>query len=183
MASSRAIRTARELLMVEGVTAPSVPVDRIARRHARVVLGELPTEISGMLVPLPPNPSQKSWAIVVNRSHAPVRRRFTIAHELGHLLLHRYSQLHADTDFRIRFRDGSSSLGSIREEIEANQFAAELLMPEPLLVTYLSDLGLDYAGTREESDDRPRKQLARLAAKFGVSVQSLSFRIANLAQP
>jgi hypothetical protein len=181
MATSRATRIAREILKREGVTAPSVPVEKIARRHARIVPQELPAGISGMLVPLPPNPSQKSWAIVVNRSHAIVRRRFTIAHELGHLLLHRYSQPHADAAFKVRFRDGNSSLGSIREEIEANQFAAELLMPEALLVIYLSEIGLVYGG--DEIDDDQLEQIARLATKFGVSAQSLSFRIANLAQP
>ncbi len=132
-----------------------------------------------MLVPLPSESSERRWAIIVNSGHAPVRQRFTIAHELGHLLLHRYSQLHADAGFKVRFRDENSSLGSIREEIEANQFAAELLMPEPLLVRHLVAIGFDYTG--EEMTDPQKEKLRKLASDFEVSQQSLQFRIANLA--
>jgi|SRR3954468_14379312 len=174
---SRAIRTARDLLQREGITEPAVPVVEIAQLHARLTYEDLPSEISGMLVPLPPEPSGRRWAIVVNKAHARVRQRFTIAHELGHLLLHRYSQPHADSGFKVRFRDENSSLGSIREEIEANQFAAELLMPERLLLEHLAAIGFDYA--IEERGQR--KKIHELASEFGVSEQSLSFRIANLA--
>ncbi len=59
-----------------------------------------------------------------------VRQRFTIAHELGHFFLHRASSTVFVDAAPIFFRDESSSNGSQREEIEANAFAAELLMPE-----------------------------------------------------
>jgi len=59
--------------------------------------------------------------IGVNSSHAPTRQRFTIAHELGHLLLHKEELLHVDESASIRFRDEESSLATKADEIEANQ--------------------------------------------------------------
>lgn len=54
----------------------------------------------------------------------PLRRRFSAAHELGHLVLHTPDS-------------GGAAPGSARQEQEADRFAAELLMPardiEPLL--------------------------------------------------
>lgn len=58
------------------------------------------------------------------------RTRFTIAHELGHYILH--SRL-GDIPIRVR-RDGSD-----RVEWEANWFAAGFLMPEQVFRTKLAD--------------------------------------------
>lgn len=71
--------------------------------------------------------------IAVEASDVPERKRFTIAHELGHLCLHAAKALRIDPgvvehlDFA--FRDSTSATAEKQEEIEANQFAAELLMP------------------------------------------------------
>ena len=65
----------------------------------------------------------------VNSLHAPVRQRFTIAHELGHAVLHAREGIHLDQAFRLRFRDQTSAMAIDPEEIDANSFAAELLMP------------------------------------------------------
>ena len=104
-----------------------------------------------------------------------MRQRFTVAHELGHLLLHGYTTPHADSNFRVRFRDAESSTGSVREEIEANQFAAELLMPRELVAAQATRIGLDYASP---DDDDPK--LSRLARAFQVSKLALSIRLAGL---
>lgn len=64
------------------------------------------------------------WILCVNNAHHKSRQRFTIAHEIGHYCLHRFTT----REFRDRafFRGGT--LG--RMESEANHFAAEILMPE-----------------------------------------------------
>jgi hypothetical protein len=173
---SRPVREARRLLVEERVKAPAVPVERIAKKLAHIVPESLPEDISGMLVPLNPPLRSKSWAIVVNKANASVRRRFTIAHELGHLLMHNFTAPHADKGFKVRFRNLLSSDGSVREEIEANQFAAELLMPEELLLPRLEELGLDYALETK----RDLTKLAELAEEFGVSQQALQLRLGNL---
>jgi len=74
--------------------------------------------------------------MLVNQSDVPYRKRFTIAHELGHHFLH----LLADGDFVDSaidlFRDLESpaeAAGPRRAEIQANQFAAALLMPADLV--------------------------------------------------
>lgn len=174
--SPRPMREARRLLAEEAVKAPAVPVDKIAKKLALLVEESLPDDISGMLVPLRPPVRNKSWAIVVNRKHAEVRKRFTIAHELGHLLMHHFTKPHADKAFKVRFRDALSSDGSVQEEIEANQFAAELLMPENLLLPRLEEVGLDYALDSEEQ----QRKLGVIASAFGVSQQALQVRLASL---
>ena len=74
--------------------------------------------------------------IGVNSLHHPNRQRYTIAHELGHLELHRQlitSEVHVDKGFPVLMRDPKSATGTELHEIEANQFAAELLMPRTLI--------------------------------------------------
>jgi Zn-dependent peptidase ImmA (M78 family) len=68
-------------------------------------------------------------------------------------------------------RDAKSSTATDISEVEANQFAAELLMPIRFLVRDLPGLGIDF-----ESDDK----VASLAKKYGVSAQAMAYRIANL---
>jgi Zn-dependent peptidase ImmA (M78 family) len=121
--------------------------------------------------------SGKDWVIVVNQTHAPARQRFTMAHELGHLLLHGYTTPHADRGYKLRYRNSTSAEGSVLEEIEANQFAAELLMPENLLLEQLVDEGLEYVPVGDDNDD-PR--LTKLAQQLKVSRQALAIRLSNL---
>ncbi len=65
--------------------------------------------------------------IFVRPSDPPPRQRFTIAHEIGHVLLHKNKQREA----HFRSEDINVMVYSDNiEEIEANKFAAMLLMPE-----------------------------------------------------
>jgi Zn-dependent peptidase ImmA (M78 family) len=109
--------------------------------------------------------------IGVNSLHAPVRQRFTIAHELGHAVLHGREGLHLDQAFKLRFRNSTSSLAVDSEEMDANSFAAELLMPAGEVRDLLSESGLDV------NDDQAVRTLAR---RFGVSQQAMTFRVVNL---
>lgn len=135
-------------------------------------------DISGMLVPLEQSSGGKRWAIVVNAAHPRTRKRFTMAHELAHLILHEYTTPHADRGYKLRFRDSRSADGSIAEEIEANQFAAELLMPRDLVLKRVSALGLEYASYDE--DDSSAAAITQLAKEFDVSKAALSVRLSNL---
>lgn len=90
---------------------------------------------------------------------APVRQRFTVAHELGH-----YALNHGDA-----FRDDANSFSSRNrdpKERQANQFAAELLMPESAIRKVIS------SGTIEDADE--------LAAIFNVSKVAMAYRVTNL---
>jgi Zn-dependent peptidase ImmA (M78 family) len=96
--------------------------------------------------------------IYVNANQSLGRRRFTIAHEVGHYYLNHQNS-------NILKRDPESSRGTNPQEIEANAFAAELLMPEEYFSFLYLDAGL---GVQE------------LAEEFGVSVDAATYRINNL---
>ena len=111
--------------------------------------------------------------IGVNSAHPPVRRRFTIAHELGHRALHPGRELILDVPVRVNLRDKTSSMASDLEEIEANAFAATLLMPEQMVRDQLSQL-------RPAQRREPDATAAALARIFKVSTPALNFRLINL---
>jgi Zn-dependent peptidase ImmA (M78 family) len=160
------------LLEKHGITTAPVNVERIAKKYADVVCKPLDAEVSGALVPL----DAGKYAILVNASQASVRQRFTIAHELGHLILHEYTSPHADRVFR--FRDAQSSQGVAVEEIEANQFASELLMPKSLLLEYLlTTEALEFAPSDDTAFDQV---IIDLANTFEVSKQAMTIRLSSL---
>lgn len=160
--------TIEGLLARHGVQEAPVPVDRIAKAEgARIFYQSLEDNVSGFLYR-----DSAQTVIGVNTHHAPVRRNFTTAHELGHLLLHDQEQLHIDHDFRVRLRDDRSSEGTDEAEREANFFAASLLMPRAFLEADLS--GQEYV---DLLDDDCLRELAR---KYGVSTQALAIRLKSL---
>ncbi|MEQ9163174.1 MAG: ImmA/IrrE family metallo-endopeptidase, partial [Ilumatobacter fluminis] len=110
--------------------------------------------------------------IVVNGQHADVRQRFTIAHELGHFLLHRGRPVIVDhlTRAHVNMRDETSSLATSTEEIAANQFAASLLMPTDWVTSAINSL--DHLSSS--------RQVAALASTFDVSEQAMEYRLINL---
>lgn len=165
----RKIESMIELLLARHrVDEAPVPVDRIAKAEgARIFYQSLEDNVSGFLYR-----DASQTVIGVNTHHAPVRRNFTTAHELGHLLLHDQEQLHIDHDFRVRLRDDRSSEGTDVAEREANFFAASLLMPRAFLEADLS--GQEYV---DLLDDDSLRELAR---KYGVSTQALAIRLKSL---
>jgi len=92
------------------------------------------------------------------------RQRFTVAHEIGHYVLHQHLEdeifyrLQADT-----FGDGLQEENKLREA-EANAFAASLLMPSFLVFDY-------WALTKDER---------RMARSFAVSPIAMHWRLVNL---
>lgn len=158
------IKAAREALERAGATRLPIDVRRVAEIHGIDVREEANGgEISGFLL----RKDGKS-IIGVNNSHSPNRRRFTIAHELGHYFLHQFEGLHLDKTFH---RSGLSSLGISTEEIEANAFAAELLMPDHLVRKAVAGF---------EGDLISDSGIEQLAESFQVSSQAMSIRLANL---
>lgn len=101
--------------------------------------------------------------ISYNASESYNRKRFTVAHELGHFALGHVS------DGVTKFRDTPESFsGSIRkwEEVEANRFAIDLLMPELAIDLLLKE--------------RKVKELADFAKAFHVSELAAVYRLKNL---
>lgn len=156
------------LLSEARVTAAPVPVAKIAKaKGARIHVDALEGELSGFLYR-----DNDQTVIGVNTSHSPGRQNFTMAHELGHLLLHDQEQLRVDREFRVRLRDDVSSQGTDVGEREANFFAASLLMPREFLEADLA---------KEEYVDLLDDDFLRaLGKKYGVSTQALVNRLKNL---
>jgi hypothetical protein len=94
-------------------------------------------DVSGFEGCLVRNPDDAGeWGIFYKEGASPERIRFTIAHELGHLILHRVKQDRVDCD-----RGGMTSgqFDGRNIEREANEFASNLLMPTDVLRRLLAD--------------------------------------------
>jgi Zn-dependent peptidase ImmA (M78 family) len=171
---AQAWKAAEAVLLKHKVRRAPVSIERIARSYADLVRRPLEDDISGALIPL----SEDNWVILVNSLHHPNRQRFTIAHELGHLMLHRYKTPHADRRFRLR--DARSSEGSVLEEIQANQFAAELLMPRLLIMKELRHSNFEHSPADDSESEEFEKLVRGLAKEFRVSRQAMTVRLSSL---
>lgn len=164
-------REVKKLLDDNGVTMPPVPVDRIAESLGAIISFE-PFEgkddLSGILYR-----DGKNKIIGINSAHTQNRQRFSIAHEIGHLRLHS-KELFVDKVVRVNFRDNKSSLATDREEIEANTFAAELLMPKNFINT-----GIDSLIKKRQAFDKD-EIIEHLSRAFHVSPQAMEYRLVNL---
>jgi Zn-dependent peptidase ImmA (M78 family) len=162
----------RGLLENHKVEEAPVPVRQLAKScGARLVYQGLESDLSGFLY----REAQHS-VIGVNTTHSQARQNFTIAHELGHLLLHQKEAVHYDKNFQIHLRSELSSQGTDEIEKEANYFAAVLLMPEEFLKSDLKKEVLRSGGMYFLDDD----VISSLARKYGVSTQALLIRLKNL---
>jgi IrrE N-terminal-like domain len=135
------------------------PVDpvRIARSMSLTVLdsGRLPGDVAGTIVKEP----GRDALILLNASDHPNRKRFTLAHEIGHYVRR------GDNPFEyVDRRDTLSSTGTDPDEIYANAFAANLLMPESEFKRLHREGVSDF----------------EMALRFGVSRDAVSFRHVNL---
>lgn len=153
------------------VYTPPVPIEKIARlKGAEVIPYELGDEISGILVI-----NDQKGIIGYNPSDSKRRQRFTIAHELGHYLLHHNSKdLFLDRDFLVVKYRGKKvySRSELRQESEANAFAASILMPKSLIIAELEK--------EEYSKLKENELIEELAKAFDVSVHAMTYRLSDL---
>lgn len=106
------------------------------------------------------------YVIGVNMNESPQRKRFTAAHELGHYVLHRDLMQHGQHMDRLFSKNPFAPQGQISHyhEVQANRFAADILMPANL-VSYRYQRNPD---------------LNTVAAEFGVSPSAMQIRLKNL---
>jgi Zn-dependent peptidase ImmA (M78 family) len=156
------------LLKKHSITEPPVPVERIARAEGLPIIETVYSgDVSGALIR-----SNGLVGIAVNTTHHPNRRRFTVAHELAHFQL-KHEGEHVDRDFTVLRRDDRSSEANDWLEIEANAYAACLLMPREFL---LRDLRVNFKGDLDLSEEH----LATIAKRYKVSTTALNYRLINL---
>ena len=148
-----------------------MPVDIVAHRlNLEVEAAPLGEGVSGVLVV-----NDKAGTIGYNATQSVVRQRFTIAHEIGHYILHAAEAkdpLFIDKQYTASYRrDAASAKGEDIQEIQANSFAASLLMPEDLLLQELERMRFDMVD---------EDALIQLSDKFEVSTQAMSIRLGGL---
>ncbi len=155
------------ILREYSIEYPPIPVHELVEKSGIYVQeGDFGHTVSGLLLT-----EDGKNIIGLNRNESPVRKRFTLAHELGHYFFHR-----TDTDeflsiTKINFRNEESSSGEKLKEREANYFAANLLMPEFMLKSEINKLDSDL--TVEEA-------VSQLALIFQVSEAAMTYRLTNL---
>jgi hypothetical protein len=132
-----------------------VPVEEIAEDLLGLAVGESEAlQVSGMLLPA----ERRIW---LNAREGKARRRFTLAHELGHWVCQHLEGKTAPVYCRVADVQLEPTSAARAREREANLFAAELLMPEHAV--------------REEW---PRTATAlELAQLFGVSGDAMQWRL------
>ena len=134
---------------------------------------DLPENISGHIAR-----EQERYVVRANGREHEYRRRFTMAHELGHYVLHRTLLDQADgvNDSKLYRTDinapiYNSYITQIHEQ-QANSFAANLLMPADAVKTAHQELAADG-----------RVSLKRLYQRFKVSPSAMRWRLKNLGLP
>jgi Zn-dependent peptidase ImmA (M78 family) len=168
MATTNATTAALELLQLGNETSAPINVENLAQRvGAAITFEPFKEDLSGVLV------KEKGRTVIgVNSAHPKTRQRFTIAHELGHLRLRHKGELFVDQT--VMKRDARASQAIDPQEIEANKFAAELLMPEKLVVETMQRL------QDQRNALSPGELIAKLAEEFQVSSQAMEYRLTNL---
>jgi len=114
--------------------------------------------------------------ILVNEYESKNRQRFTIAHEIGHFIFDHGESL------RTIHEEQYKNIIEKTNEIVANNFAANLLMPKNLVLELLVDnlKKLGYDVTEEFDNDVEKKLVQSVADTLNVSSQALSYQIDNL---
>lgn len=114
----------KELLSLFYINKPPIKPEVIAYGLGiELYFYKLPPQLSGILYN-----RKNSPIMLINKNDNLLRQRFTIAHEIGHFLLH-------DFNHKIYF---DYPMESSKIEREANTFAASLLLPDFLLDGYLN---------------------------------------------
>ncbi len=122
----------------------------LEERQIKVQVLDLPTDVSGLHADLLVGGQRSIRIVVVNDRHPGERQRFTLAHELGHLLL-------------------EVSAGREGEKL-CHRFASAFLMPAQTVVREI--------GPRRHA--LPVRELFRLKVLFGVSAQAVAYRCRDL---
>lgn len=132
----------------------------------------LPEEISGVLDTS--NPQEP--VILLNTNQKLKRKRFSLAHELGHYVLHhREGKVHVDKT--VFFRNDIPNKEDRRMEREANVFASELLMPENLVRKSFSSIcSGEILYSQWDQDELP----SEMAEQFQVSLSAMVIRLREL---
>lgn len=170
---AEANRISSMLNTVLGLERFPVNVDELAREYSKHCFAKSPVDkvegadldsIDGMLIA---NRDRSKWMILYNSAvTSDGRKRFTIAHEFGHYLLHRHQQDQFECGSDV-IEAGDTSGRDI--ESEADQFASTLLMP------------LDDFRRQVDGQSVNFELLGYCADRYGVSLTAAALRWIEIA--
>ncbi len=152
----RVLQRVEQILGENYVISPPVKIEDIAANYGLTIVEAdfERNDVAGLI-----DPAEKK--IYVNKNDSDTRQAFTIAHELGHWLLHQ-DQLSKDpTKYAVLYRKPLGQPSEDHIETEANFFAANLLVPRNLLEKY--------------KGENPNT----IAKIFGVSPEVVGYRMRN----
>lgn len=107
--------------------------------------------------------------MAINADHHSNRQRFSAAHEVGHFLLHHTGGDQLFVDQATYYRNQFARTGLDKQEIEANRFGAELLMPRHRLLEQI-----------EPEEPLKELEIFALADRFQVSEHAMTLRLVRL---
>lgn len=122
------------------------------------------------------------------------RQAFTLAHELGHILLHwklfEENRIHEAEESELNYEVGSCNtiFKSQYLEVQANKFAAYLLMPQSLIMKLWREFKMEqsiwkptlYLDSQRVNQDLFRKFVLNVNAVTTVSSEALKYRLLEL---
>lgn len=165
-----ATRRAERLVEEEGIT--SLPVDPAALATARCIeVMAKPAEgegVSGMLIRIPGSPRDQFVIAYATHIDNEGFQRFSIAHELGHFVLDGHCDHLVGGDSLVHY-SRAGLFGGDRYEVEADHFAAGLLMPGMLFRRAMARAGSGFAA------------IERLHRDCRTSLTSTAIRYAQLS--
>jgi len=163
---------ARKLLNELGITSFPFDLINLAKEISASIMfsKELPEKISGYLLPF--SNGKSNFLIGVNEDKTPGHRRFTIAHEIGHIVNgdYRYEAILLDTleldtsetERRPFMQHPFMQHPFMPRERLANVFATELLMPSYMVKRYYVE---------------GEKDVNLFCERFGVSFTAMKIRL------
>lgn len=162
-------RFAKRLLMKHGIASPPVPLEKLAKEMgADLRVASVNKSLRGFFVAQNEGDLKRN-IIFVNSAHLRSAQRWTLAHELGHMLL-ATRELHVDWPDSPNSRDETNSREPDRTESLADQLALELLLPKQML----------SADVRKPLDPHDDESLERLASRYEVSLYAVISRLEQL---
>ena len=126
-------------------------------------------ELSGMIKKSAEDGGDSGYAIYTNAKHPETNRRFTVAHEIAHFVLH--SNLIDDGIVDdVLYRSNLSSY----LETEANKFAADILMPIQMVREAITKKKFNLSEQAMAISPTPMVREAITKKKFDVSEQAMA---------
>ena len=177
-------KEAQALLKRAEIDVLPVPLEQIARcLNVQVRYAAFDDGLSGLIYREETDDGEEIATVIgINSAHPPRRRRFSLAHEIGHLVMGHlkkaeFQTLHIDRKFACLPRNGRSAQGTNALEIEANGFAAALLMPAKQLREDFKKFKADSIECFDYEDDELASALAK---RYNVSLQAMIIRLIRL---